>query len=202
MKKMKKIADILLVFMLAFSSYAPGNDETQAPEMSAEQEAMMEAWVKHATPGEHHKHLAMFAGTWKISGKMYMDSSTPPVESSGTCEYTMSLGGRFLSQKCVGESMGQPFEGWGITGYDNMLQKHTALWMDNMGTSVLSGSGTCEQGGKVIKISGEYPDPVTGRSKAYRYVVTIDGENSQKLEWFEAGQDGKEFLMMEMQYTR
>ena len=32
----------------------------------------MEAWMKAATPGEHHKHLSKSVGSWTYEGKMWM----------------------------------------------------------------------------------------------------------------------------------
>src|SRR5262249_52979692 len=88
----------------------------KAAPMSEDQ--MMAEMMKLATPGPYHEMLKKFAGSWKTETKMWMGPGEPQV-SEGTAEASMILGGRFLKQEAKGNFMGQPFEGFGLTGYDN-----------------------------------------------------------------------------------
>jgi hypothetical protein len=99
-----------------------------------EQEAMMKAM----TPGEHHQHLARFAGKFEASVKMWMAPGGPAQDSKGTSESTMILGGRYLQDLVKSDIAGMPFEGMGITGYDNISQQYCFAWVDNMGTGIMA----------------------------------------------------------------
>src|SRR3546814_5490580 len=68
-----------------------------APQASAtpdaEQQAMMAAWQKAATPGPQHAQLAEhFAGTWDTKQTMWMDPSAPPMVETGKSVDTVVLG--------------------------------------------------------------------------------------------------------------
>ena len=52
-----------------------------------DRDAMMKEFAKWTTPGDAHKPLERLAGTWTISQKMWMEPTTPPMESKGTAEF-------------------------------------------------------------------------------------------------------------------
>jgi len=82
--------------------------------------------------GGPHKLLAGMAGSWTTKIKSWCEPKKPPMESIGTCEQKMVLGGRFLHQEFTGEMMGSPFTGIGVNGYDNHTKKYVSTWMDSM----------------------------------------------------------------------
>ena len=47
-------------------------------------QAMMDTYMKLATPGEPHKQLASMAGSWNTKTKSWMEPNKPPVESTGS----------------------------------------------------------------------------------------------------------------------
>ena len=85
-------------------------------------QAMMDTYKKLAIPGEPHKQLASLAGSWTTKTKSWMEPDKPPMETTGTCEDKVLLDGRFLQQECTGEMMGQPYNGIGVHGYDNLTR--------------------------------------------------------------------------------
>src|SRR5690554_4478294 len=80
--------------------------------------AHMEDCMKHATPGEGHKALKPFVGSWNARVTMWMDPSQPPIEADGVMENRWIHGGRFLEQRYTGEFMGEKFEGRGYIGFN------------------------------------------------------------------------------------
>ena len=58
-------------------------------------------------------------GRWEFTGKFWMDPTEPPPESVGTVVRELMLGGRVLAEKVRSTYMDKPFEGYGLTGYDN-----------------------------------------------------------------------------------
>ena len=110
-------------------------EEKQKGKMDTE--AMMEVYKKLGTPGAPHKVLARMAGTWNTKMKSWMEPGKPPMESTGTSEQRMILGGRYLQQDFAGDMMGSPFTGIGVTGHDNHTKKYVSTWIDSMGTARL-----------------------------------------------------------------
>jgi len=94
--------------------------ETQEGEMDAAMKAMMEKFSDYSIPGEQHQVLSPLIGTWKQKVKYWMSPNDEAQESFGTSHNTWILDGRFVQQISNGESMGQPFEGMGIIGFDNL----------------------------------------------------------------------------------
>ncbi len=167
---------------------------------------MMKKVQEYATPGEHHKHLDAMAGKWDVVVRWWMQPDAPAEESKGTSEFKWIYDGRYLQQTadmppCAPD---QPaFQGMGLYGYDNAKKQAFSVWLDNMGTGIMVAWGTCEAGGKVINMSGEYADPMTGDpSRKFRTVTRLGEKDKFVYEMYVAGPDGKEFKMMEITYTR
>lgn len=163
--------------------------------------AIMETYAKAATPGAAHKQMASRVGRWKTITKAWMDPDKPPMETTGSCEQTMLLGGRFLRQECTGDMMGQSFTGIGLNGYDNHSKKYMSTWMDSMGTAIFYMEGTGSADGKTITQRGEYDDPVEGPMKL-RSVTRIVDRDHEIFEMYGTDASGKERKMMEITYTR
>ncbi|MCS7033037.1 MAG: DUF1579 domain-containing protein [Phycisphaerae bacterium] len=165
--------------------------------------AMMEAWDKLMAPGEHHKMLEPMAGRFTYVNTFRMDPSQPEMTSQGTYEGTMVFGGRYLMSLHKGEMMGRPYEGLGILGYDNQLQKHVSIWLDSMGTGILRTEGTCADNGKSMTFEGEMPDPMQGgKLVAYRYKFEIPNEDEFSFHWWAPGPTSELFEAMTIHYTR
>jgi hypothetical protein len=164
-------------------------------------QVMMDTYKKLATPGDPHKQLASRAGSWNTKTKSWMEPNKPPMESTGVCEQTMLLDGRFLQQKCTGEMMGTPFTGIGVTGYDNHTKKYVSTWMDSMGTGIYFMEGAGSADGKTMTMEGSYDYPMEGPMKL-RAVTKIVDRNTEIFDMYGTGKNGKETKMMEITYTR
>ena len=128
---------------------------------------MMEAWENAAKPGPQHQWLARKAGRWEFAGKFWMDPTKPPTESVGTVERELMLGGRVLAEKVRSTYMDKPFEGYGLTGYDNVSKEFWGTWNDNMGTGIMLSTGQCDNRGACTH-SGSYMDAMTNAKKTVR----------------------------------
>lgn len=165
-------------------------------------EEMQKAWAAYMTPGEPHARLARLAGSWTTKTKSWWDPTLPPEETTGTTEYRMVLGGRYLEQRFEGSMMGQPFSGIGYTGYDNVKKKYESYWIDSAGTGMLVMSGSLDASGKKTVFTGSMVDPTNGKKVALRAVdIEVDADNSVFELWM-SGPDGKMWKSMEMSYTR
>lgn len=189
---------VVLGLCAALASAQEGTGEMQ---MSAEQQAMMEAFAKAGTPGKEHEWLSGKAGKWNFAGKFWMDPAAPPTESTGTVERTAMLGGRVLAERVVSEFMGEPFEGHGMTGFDNVTGRFWSTWNDNHSTAVMISYGECDGAGNCT-YEGEYADAVSGAMRKTRFVSHHEGSDREHHEAFETGPDGSEMKTMELVYTR
>jgi hypothetical protein len=163
---------------------------------------MMEKWQKFSTPGEGHKALEPLVGTWDYTVTWWETPESQPQKSTGTSEVKWIMGGRFLEQTAKGTAMGQEFQGMGLMGYDNMKKEYSGIWIDNMGTGMMTSAGTYDPATKTFTERGSFSCPQEDGEKAFRGVTTIDGPDKYTYEMFAADKDGKEVRMMEIVYTR
>ena len=174
---------------------------THGQSMDAATHAMMATWQAYASPNDNHKILDPLVGKWSQVVKWWMTPDSQPETSKGTTETKWVMGGRFLQHTARGTAMGQPFEGMGFTGFDNGKQTYQTLWMDNMGTGMMTGEGTYDPGTKTLTDHGRFTDPMIGQ-RSYRGIVTFVDDVHYRYEMYVADENGKEFRMMEIMYTR
>jgi len=194
-----KVWIALALLVVCTSAFAA--DEPKQPQMSPEEKAMMEAWMKYMTPGEGHKMLDGMAGTWDTKVTSWMAPGAPPMVSGGTSENSWILGGRYMQEKATGSFMGQAFNGIGLTGYDNAKKQYVGSWVDNMGTGIMTQTGSTTDG-KVWNFKGSSTDPMSGKDMPSEMKVTVTDKDHHTMEMWGPGPDGKMFKMMEITYTR
>ena len=161
----------------------------------------MKAMMAAATPGENQKMLAKSVGNWTASVTMWMQPGAPPTTSTAQATNEMILGGRYLKSTNTGNMMGRPFEGVGITGYDNVRKQFVNSWIDNMGTGIMTMTGTWDEASKSINFTGSMADPMTGKDMPFREVLKFTDDNHQVLEMYYP-MNGKEVKSMEIKFTR
>ncbi len=176
---------------------APG----KPPEMTAEQKAEMEAYMKAGTPGAPHKAMAATAGTYEAKVKSWHEPGGPATEETGTATRSMALDGRVLVEEFNGSMMGMPFSGKGMRGYDNVTGKHWATWMDSMSTGLMVSEGTCDDKSG-CKFTGSWNDPVKKGPVTARMTSKWTSPTVEVFEMYGPGRDGKETKMMEITYTK
>lgn len=177
-------------------------DKKPAGKPAMDEKAMMEAWEKAGTPGEAHKALEPMVGTWETKVSSWMSPGAEPMMSTGVSDNKWTLGNRFIEQRYEGSFMDQPFSGIGYTGYDNIKKKYIGTWMDSMGTSMFTQTGTADASRKNMTFTGVTDDPMTGKSMQVKSVVKVVDNNKHTMEMWGPGPDGKMFKMMEIEYTR
>ena len=168
---------------------------------SMDMQAMMEAYAKFGRPGAQHKMLESMAGSWETKVKTWPEPGMPPMESTGSSQAKMIMGGRFLQEEFKGEMMGTPFGGLGITGYDNHSKKFESIWLDSSSTSILLFMGPASQDNKTIIMDCSHDDAVRGPMK-WRSITRFIDANKHIFEMYNTVQSGKEVKSMEITYTR
>ncbi len=204
----KKQVLVLSIFVLCLTLsnssivFADNKEEgSKMQTMNAEMQAMMAKWQEYASPNENHKALNTLAGNWNHVVKWWMEPGGKPEISKGTTESRWIMGGRYLQHMVKGMSMGQPFEGMGLIGYDNAQKKYQTIWIDNMGTGIMIGKGDYDFNEKTLNDQGTFSDPFMGQ-RTYRTETKFTDNDHYTYEMFASDPTGKEYLMMSIAYTR
>jgi Protein of unknown function (DUF1579) len=188
---------ITLLSSISFSQESMSGDKKMPS-----QEEMMARWKASMTPGDMHKKLEIFVGSWNTEVKVWMNGhNSMPAVSKGTARYSLIYGGRYLKQEFKGEMMGRPYAGLGYTAYDNMKKKYTGTWIDNMGTSISTMEGTLDDGETTLTLTGKMDEPMTGEmNRDVKYVLHIIDKNKHVFEAYDDAMGAEP--TMQITYTR
>jgi hypothetical protein len=167
----------------------------------SQDEAAMKAWQEYMAPGDVHKMLAQYDGSWNEEVTMWMAPGTEPTKSTATVVNKMILGGRYQHSIHTGSMNGMPFEGVSILGYDNAKKIFLSSWIDNMGTGIMQMQGTWDPATKSIMFTGMSVNPTTGKDEPVKQVFTFIDNNTQKMEMYMKDMD-REFKTLEIKLTR
>lgn len=175
---------------------------TTAMAQDTPSEAEMKAWMEAGAPGPHHAHFEELAGTWDAKISSWMAPGADPMVTDAKSEYTVVMGGRYLKHEMTGTMMGMPYNGMGLTGYDNLAKKHTMMWIDNMSTQVtFSQEGECSDHCHVVEQTTTMLSGLSDKTKI-RMVSTVKDKDHHMFQLFAIMPDGSEFKSMEIQFTR
>ena len=169
--------------------------------LSAQSQEDMKAFMNYMTPGPIQQMMAKSVGAWTGTVTMWMQPGAPPTTSTMETNNEMILGGRYLQGLNKGSMMGMPFEGIGITGYDNAKKVFVSSWVDNMGTGIIYMEGNWDENAKTINMSGKSTDPITGKDIPTREVWKFVDDTHQVLEMYFT-EKGQEFKGMELAYSK
>ena len=186
-----------LVVLLGWAG-APLAAQEEQEYASPEMVEMMAAFEKASMVTDHHKALEKMAGAWELTVKMWMDPAGEPMISYATSEAEMIFGGRFLAEKVTGEFMGQEFNGYGLTGFNNISGEYEATWVDNMSTGIYRYTGAFNEAGDEFSMKGKTLDPVTGEAIPNWSVLKFVGDEMFVEGWEE--RDGEKRKTMEFHY--
>ena len=194
---------LALVLFLAVAASGTAEDKKKRVSMPS-QEEMMKRWKDAATPGEAHKVLDNFVGSWETEASTWMDGpDKPPSLTKGTAEVKWVLDGRFVQQEMTGEMMGAPMHGIGFSGYDNFKKKYTIFWIDNSATAMSTSEGSINKDGTVITSWGKMDEPMTGeKDKKVKYIDTIVDHDKHVFEIHDLSLPGPSTKVVEIVYTR
>jgi hypothetical protein len=165
----------------------------------------MKACTAAGIPGKMHEQLAKRVGTWTGQALMWMGpGNAEPVKSECTWTVTSLMDGRYLKCEMSSNLPGMgPFEGTGLTGYDNVAQRFVGAWIDNHSTGIMNGVGEVTPDGKLFTWVYGYTCPITKKPTTLRQVETVTGPDSLTFEMF--GKDpksGTEFKAMHIDFKK
>jgi hypothetical protein len=198
---MKNLVKSALIAFGVFSCTSLIAQSENGKPKNASMEAGEKAWMEYMTPGMAHQMLAKSDGEWQEEITMWMAPNTEPMKNTATATNKMILDGRYQQSIHKGTFNGMPFEGIGLTGFDNAKKVYMSTWIDNMGTGIMYSEGKWDDAKKMIEFKGSGIDPMTGKEMKVRQTLKIVDDNTHMMEMF-SYQDGKEFKTMEIKLTR
>ena len=191
----------LMLSALLLSAPLLAQDVSKAPEMTPEQKAEMEAYMKAGAPGPEHKRLASAAGTYNVKMKNWHEPGGPALEETGTATRMMALDGRVLVEQFQGTMMGSSFTGHGMTGYDNVTGKYWSTWNDSMSTGLMVSEGTCDAK-MACTFTGSWNDPIKKAPVKSRMTARWTNPTTEVFEMYGPDKKGAEMKIMEITYSR
>lgn len=194
---MKKLFFFAMLFLIISSTVSLAQE---GGEGTMDQEAMMKAWQESMTPGPMHEMLANRVGEWNAEVTMWMDPNQPPTTSEAKTVTESILGGRYFKSTHTGDMMGMPFEGYEISGYDNVKKKFFSIWIDNMGTGFMTSEGTYDDATKSLTLTGQMTEPMGTEMNVKEVIKSVDNDNSTFEMFVDMG--GQEVKTMEIKYSR
>lgn len=199
---MKLFSTLVLIGAMLFAGAAQA-DHHEKSEDAKKKEEMMKAWQEYATPSDGHKILRSMAGQWSYKSKYWEKADAQPHESKGTASMRMILGGRYLEGNVKGKTMGMPFEGRSLLGYDNLKKKYESTWIDNMGTGHMRSEGKFDAAENALKEEGDFMCPIAKEKLEFRSEWKILDKNTMIFSmWGEGPDGGDEYKQMEMTFKR
>lgn len=152
-------------------------------------------------PGPEHELLKKDVGVWDATVESTMQPGGKPAVSKAVETGTLLGDGLWLIQDFKGETMGMPFQGHGVSGYDPSKKKYVGTWVDSMSTGLTTTEGTYDPKTRTMtsRLEGPGPDGTVMRMRAVS--EWKDGDTRVFTLYSPAGQ-GEEFAMMKITYKR
>lgn len=175
-----------------------GKEKIEMPDSAT----MMKNWQEYMTPGDMHKMMATWDGTWNGDLTMWMEPGAQETKSTATAVNKMLMNGLYQESTHSGEMMGMPFNGRSTVGYDNHEKQFVSTWIDNMGSGMMVMKGPWDEATKTMTLKGKMVDPASKGEMTVRETFKIIDENTQEMEMFVTMPDGSEFKNMNIKFTR
>lgn len=179
-------------------SVAHAQSAQNADSASQEIQDQMQEAMAAAQPGPQHAQLMKLAGEYTTTETFYAPGSAPQ-ESTGTAKLKAILGGRFLEEENSGKSLGRPYSGMRLYGYNNGSKQYEAIWIYDGSTAFLVLDGTSDDDGKTVRYSGAFLGP-GGQRQTLR--VTLTQKDADHFSVKLLGESGGGMSTLETVYTR
>lgn len=169
-QRLTLLARLAILILFAGSAWAQQPQQPKTPALTEAQQQAMQALAEQAQPGPVHAELMMRAGDYTTT-ETYYAPGVEPQQFAGTAKLKSILGGRFLEEENSGDSLGQPYEGLRLYGYNNGTKQYEAIWIYNGSTAFLVLDGSSDDNGKTVRYTGAFLGPGGGR-QTLRVTIT------------------------------
>ena len=153
-------------------------------------------------PGPEHELLKQSEGVWDTVSEFTEQPGAPTMTSKGVGTVTMGGGGFWAIGDFKGDFAGEPFHGHSVDGYDQGKKKYVSLWVDSMASYMAVFEGDYDKEKKLLTMTTETPDPVTGKLMKWKGVTHFIDKDNHTWTGYMPTPDGKEFASMKVTYKR
>ncbi|MGB6876728.1 MAG: DUF1579 family protein [Candidatus Acidiferrales bacterium] len=188
--RVRALGRIILGFVAGAALMVAG---TALGEHRVESRAQMNA---PAPNDAEHASLVKLAGEYDRVIKFLGQTGAMAQPSSGTCTFSVELGGRFIVEKSHDVVFGRPVDGLRIYGYNDATKQYEMARMYTMSNGITLMKGTSSDGGKTIEFSAE----ASKMPLHARFERVNDDQFSVTMSTTDA--NGKDMPFQETDYTR
>jgi hypothetical protein len=194
-----RLAAISIAFALATSALGQTNDPAK---VKAEMAAMMEKAKRYTQPGEQHRALERFVGTWDTETRFFMAGKPTPPEK-GRATFAWLMPGRWLKSELSGTFLGRPSRAFSLMGYDNFKQSFVVTMITDGDTAMNHAEGDLTPDGRVLIAYGTLDEYLTGEhDKMVKYVWRFEGKDRIVVEVHDLPIGEAHTKVVEITYTR
>jgi hypothetical protein len=150
---------------------------------------------------EQHALLMKLTGTYDRVIKFLGQQGATAQPSSGRCEISAVLGGRFIVEKSHDVVFGRPVDGLRVYGYDDATKQYEMARMYTMSNGITLMKGMSTDGGNTIDFTGEAGNRGNSSMTMHARMKQIDADQFSVV-LSTVGADGKEMPFQETDYMR
>jgi hypothetical protein len=157
-------------------------DDPSNAAIQADIQKAMAAAAKFVQPGEHHKALERFLGSWTTTTTtMFMGRRQ--AGETGTASGAWLIPGRWLKLDYELSMAGMRFTGVTIIGYDNFKMSYVATTVTSADTAMVRYEGDMDPSGDALIMYGTLDEYITGEhDKMVKYLWRFTNDNRIVLE--------------------
>ena len=154
------------------------------------------------TSGSPHHFLAQLAGSWTGTSRLWLEPDSLTDESAVAGSIQLLLDGRFALYLYQGSIEGEPQHGMFTFGYNTLLNRYEASWVDSWhnNTAIMICTGNPMVNG--FFVLGHYPDPSGGPDWGWRTEVALLDEDHLLITAYNIDPEGGEAKATEARLTR
>jgi hypothetical protein len=198
---MRPVRTPAVALLVASLSLAPSALAQQNPE-KVDMAAMMAKAKKYTQPGEEHKLLHRFLGSWDTEVRMTMPgTSNAPEKGTATCRWLME--GRWLQCDGSGTMMGMAMKTTFILGYNIFKMSYVSAAINSVDTIMIYSEGDLDPAGKALLMYGTLDEYLTGEhDKMVKSVWRFVSDDEMKLEIHDLPIGESNTQVFEIRYRR
>jgi hypothetical protein len=159
-------------------------------------------WMEYIMPAEVHEMLKTYTGDFTMEITMWMAANQEPQVVTVQSSNKMILGGRFLEMTQTGNMMGMNYNSITTIGFNNSDKSLALTTLTNMGTGILSLTGSWDEKAKVGQLTGKLTNPVTKNPIQVRQTIGFPDNDTILIENYDQEEGTNERKSIQYKFIR